>query len=74
MSAVKERILGAVTVMSDADAEKVWELIRMTFTLANVEETEPFPDEIAALEAYHNGDSEYCEFLSSEEAMKELGL
>lgn len=74
MSAVKERILGAVTVMSDADAEKVWELIRMTFALANVEETEPFPDEIAALEAYHNGDPEYCEFLSSEEAMKELGL
>lgn len=38
MSNVKERILGAVTIMSEADAEKVWNLIQNTFALANVEE------------------------------------
>ena len=30
MSTVKERILGAVTIMSEEDAEKVWDLIRGT--------------------------------------------
>ena len=35
MSNVQERILGAVTVMSDKDAEKIWELIQGTFALAN---------------------------------------
>ena len=28
MSNVKERIFGAVTIMSDEDAEKVWNLIQ----------------------------------------------
>ena len=49
MSNVKERIFGAVTIMSDEDAEKVWNLIQATFLLNNVEEVTPDPDEIAAL-------------------------
>ena len=56
MSNVKERIFGAVTIMSDEDAEKVWNLIQATFLLNNVEEVTPDPDEIAALNAYHSGD------------------
>lgn len=36
MSNVKERIFGAVTIMSDEDAEKVWNLIQATFLLNNV--------------------------------------
>ena len=44
MSNVKERILGAVTIMSDKDAEKVWYLIQSIFTLNNAEEVAP--DEI----------------------------
>jgi len=28
MTAVKEKIIGAITVMTDADAEYFWELIR----------------------------------------------
>lgn len=45
MSNIKERILGAVTVMNDKDAEKVWDLIQSTFALANAEEVEPEEDE-----------------------------
>ena len=41
MSNVKERIFGAVTIMSDEDAEKVWNLIQATFLLNNVEEVTP---------------------------------
>ena len=37
MSNVKERIFGAVTIMSDEDTEKVWNLIQATFLLNNVE-------------------------------------
>lgn len=35
MSNVKERILGAVTIMSEEDAEKVWNLIQSSFALSN---------------------------------------
>ena len=31
MTAIKERILGAITVMSDTDAEKIWFLIKNNF-------------------------------------------
>ena len=31
MTAIKERILGAVTIMNDAEAEAVWELIIANF-------------------------------------------
>ena len=37
MSNIKERIFGAVTVMSEADAQKVWELILSTFALNNAD-------------------------------------
>lgn len=31
MNALKERILGAVTVMNDSDAEKVWRQYRILY-------------------------------------------
>lgn len=74
ISNVKERIFGAVTIMSDEDAEKVWNLIQATFLLNNVEEVTPDPDEIAALNAYHSGDPDYQPAMSQEEVLKELGL
>ena len=52
MSNVKERIIGAVTVMSCKDAEKIWALIQGTFALANAEEVAPDIDELAALKSY----------------------
>ncbi len=44
MSKVKKRILGALTVMSDSDAEIIWKLILNQFSersWENIEETEP---------------------------------
>lgn len=74
MSSVKERILGAVTIMNEDDAQKVWELIQATFALANAEEVEPEADELEALAAYASGDPEYTTCISQEELIKELGL
>lgn len=74
MSNIKERIFGAVTIMSEEDAEKVWNLIQATFLLNNAEEVAPEPEELAALDAYHSGDPDYQPTLSQEEVLKELGL
>lgn len=74
MSDVKERILGAVTVMSEEDAKKVWNLIQATFFLANAEEVEPDQEEAEALNAYHSGYPDYQPGISQEKLMKELGL
>ena len=74
MSNIKERILGAVAIMSDKDAEKVWKLIQGTFALANAEEAEPEAEELAALNAYHSGDPTYQPTMTQDEVIKELGL
>lgn len=43
MTAIKERIIGAVTVMSDSDAEEFWEIIKGRFRTSwdDIEEVEP---------------------------------
>ncbi len=74
MSNIKERIFGAVTIMNEADAQKVWDLIQSIFILANAEETEPEADELQALTSYKNGDPEYAPSISQEELIKELEL
>ena len=74
MSSVKERILGAITIMSEKDAEKVWELIQATFILNNAEEVVPEPEELEAIRAYQNGDPEYQPYITQDELMKELGI
>lgn len=74
MSNVKERILGAVTIMNDSDAERVWELIQAVFVLSNAEEVEPTSEELRAFDAYRNGDTDYQASISHEQLMKELGL
>ena len=74
MSNVKERIFGAVTIMSEEDAEKVWNLIQTAFLLNNVEEVTPDPEELEALNAYRSGDPDYQPVMSQEEVLKELGL
>ena len=57
MSNVKERIMGAVTIMSDQEAEKVWNMIQGVYKLYNAEEVSPEHVEISA--AYQSGDPEY---------------
>lgn len=74
MSNVKERILGAVTVMSEEDAKKVWELICATFILNNAEEEIPDPEELGAMNAYKAGDPDYQPSISQSELIEELGL
>ena len=74
MSNVKERILGAVTIMKEEDAEKVWQLIQATFTLANAPEEEPTEEEARIFKAYHDGEPEYQPFMTHEDLMQELGL
>lgn len=76
MSNVKERILGAVTVMSDYDAEIVWKLILNRFSdisWDNVESEAPDEIDLQMLNEIKNN-PECHEFVSSEMAMKELGL
>lgn len=74
MSDIKERIFGAVTVMSDKDAQKVWDLILATFALDNVDEIIPDPDEQVAINAYRNGDPDYQPSVSQEDLLRELNL
>ena len=74
MSSIKERIFGAVTVMSEEDAQKVWDLILSTFALDNIEQVVPGPDEQAIMNAYKNGDPDYQPSVSQEDLLKELNL
>ncbi len=43
MNALKERILGAVTVMNNEEAEKIWNIIVKEFSdpWSNIDEEEP---------------------------------
>lgn len=69
MSEVKERILGAITVMSDDDAERVWNIIVKHFATSsweNIEEVEPDEIDLAMLNEIENN-PECHEFVSAEE-------
>lgn len=46
MTAIKERIMGAVTVMNDNDAENLWKIIVRTYSSAWDTLEEEAPDEI----------------------------
>lgn len=46
MTAVKEKIIGAVTVMSDNDAEAIWKLILEKYDSSWDKIEEEIPDEI----------------------------
>ncbi len=47
MTAIKEKIIGAVTVMSDTDAEEFWKIILKKYTPVTWDEIkEEEPDEI----------------------------
>ena len=74
MSNIKERIFGAVTVMSDEDAQKVWNLILSTFALNDLEQVMPDPDERDAINAYKTGEPDYQPTVSQEKLLKELNL
>lgn len=75
MSAVKERILGAVTVMSDIEAEKIWDIITKYFSFDwdSVETVSPDEWDKKML-AEIKEDPDCKSFVSSEDAMKAIGL
>lgn len=75
MSAVKERILGAVTVMNENDAQILWNMITQTFGVnwENIEEIEPDDWDLQILSEIRS-DPECHEFVAEKDAMKELGL
>ena len=77
MSTIKERILGAVSVMNDSDAEFVWNLILDNFPRRNswndIPETEPDEFDLKMLREAAT-DPECREFIPENELLKELGL
>lgn len=76
MTAIKERILGAVSVMSDEDAEVIWELILSNFpkkSWGDVETVLPDEWDLKMLSDIRT-DPDCKEFISVEDAMKELEL
>ncbi|WP_286080671.1 hypothetical protein [Parablautia intestinalis] len=56
MTAVKEKIIGAVTVMTDIDAENFWNLIVKKYDPSwnDIEEEEPDEADLQMLEAIKN--------------------
>ena len=75
MSAVKERILGAVTIMNEDDAQMLWNIITQTFgaNWDDIEEVEPDDWDMQMLSEIKD-DPECHEFVSEKAAMKELEL
>ncbi len=76
MSNVKERIIGAVTVMDEQDAVKIWNIIMNTFHVkewSNIPEMLPDDADLSMLAEMKN-DPDCHEFVSSDAAMKLLGL
>ncbi len=76
MTAVKERILGAVTVMNENDAAAVWRFIIQRFPAPSwddIEEVEPDEWDLQMLREIES-DPDCHEFIPASQAMKELGL
>lgn len=76
MTAVKERIIGALTVMSNEDAEKIWLIIKNNFDndLWNkIEEEAPDEWDLQMLDDINNN-PDCKEFVSSDEMHKTLGI
>lgn len=68
MTSVKERIIGAVTVMNDSDAEKFWNIILTNFSPSwdDIEEIEPDEFDLQMLKAIES-DPECHDFIPENE-------
>lgn len=78
MSNIKERLIGAITVMDEESAAMLWNDIqnfyRKRTSLDEVEETLPTKEESAILDAFEQGNEEYQPYMSEEDLRKELNL
>lgn len=77
MNAIKERIFGAVTVMDNSSALKLWKFITNEFVHSadwnSIPETEPDEFDLQML-AEIEQDKDCHEFIPADEAEKILGL
>lgn len=78
MTATKERIMGAVALMSEKEAENFWTLIQNHYTISpktwkDIEEVTPDEIDLVMLKEIE-ADPDCHEFLSADEVMKELNL
>lgn len=79
MTAIKERLIGAITVMNEKDAQRFWHIIQEEFmgndiTSDGIETAEPTDEEIQIITAYENGDERYQPYITHEQVKKELGI
>ncbi len=76
MNAIKERILGAVTVMDDSDAQKVWEFVVENLSSRSWDDIEEISPDEWDLKMLDDIDTnpDCHEFVSQEELLKGLNL
>lgn len=76
MSDVKERILGALTVMSEDDALLLWNIISKKYNKTTWKDiAEAFPDEVDLKMIKDIKENPECkEFISAKELMNELKI
>lgn len=76
MSSIKERILGAITMMDDSEAEAVWNFVIENLSPRswdNIEEVAPDEWDLKMLKDIETN-PDCHEFISQEELMGELGI
>ncbi len=78
MSEIKERIVGALSIMSDTDAESVWAFIRdgyvvKTKTWSDIEEVEPDAEEMEIIKKYNANPTAFAPAVSHEDLRKQIG-
>lgn len=76
MSDIKERIIGAVTIMSEKQASIIWGIIENNFANPSWNDIpEEIPDaiDLQLLDEIKN-DPDCHEFIPAEDALKQLGL
>ena len=75
MTIIKERIIGAITVMSEKEAETVWNIIKQEFgdksmMWDELEADEPTAEELDIIKKYENGDDMYQPYILHEDLKK----
>lgn len=76
MSSIKERIMGAITMMDDTEAEAVWNFVIENLSPRswdNIEEVTPDELDLKMLKDIET-DPDCQEFIPQEELIQELGI
>lgn len=77
MNFIKERLIGAITVMSVEEAEKLWNIILSDYSEINfegIDEIDPTEEETSIFNAYKSGDEEYQTAINHIDLKKELNI